>query len=152
MKRSILLLPVACCLIVGCREQAAYEVSPDDPNVVYVEGDDPEMQAAMAEAKRTVDEFIGHWNKRSPDKEMFAVKKPYPTRGGSLEHIWIDVTDYRDGVFFGTIANEPMDIEGISLGSQASVPKTEISDWMVMTETGMLGGYTYAVQSKRTGG
>ena len=147
-----MLLPVALlCTIAafGCNATTAETES--DSGLIHVAEDDREMEAAIAEARRTVDDFIGHLKNPQQGMGMFAVKKPYPTRSGSSEHIWIEVTEFRDGQFYGAIANDPVDIEGISLGSTASAKKLEITDWLISTDNGTLGGFTKAVLDKLTG-
>lgn len=135
----------------GCNGNAGTSGSEPDSGVVYVPTDDPEMARAIAEAQRTVNDFIGHLKDPQAGMGMFAVKKKYPTPSGSAEHIWIEVTEFREGRFYGTIADHPVHIEGISLGSPASVGKSEITDWMIATESGFLGGFTIAVLDKQAG-
>jgi uncharacterized protein YegJ (DUF2314 family) len=119
--------------------------------VVHVHEDDAEMAAARDKARSTVDEFIHHLAEPQPGMTLFAVKKPYPTRGDSFEHIWVEVSEYRDGSFYGTIGNDPVDIEGLVFGSAVTVLKSEISDWLILTENGQLGGYTIALLNERAG-
>jgi uncharacterized protein YegJ (DUF2314 family) len=152
MWRAVTIFIVAFSLLaIGCNdsEETAY----DEATGIYdVPDDDPEMDAAIAKAKASIDDFIGHLKSPQTGMDYFAVKKPYPTRGGTEEHIWVEVTEFRDNAFHGTIANEPRDIEGITLGSPVSVAKSEITDWLITTPSGNLGGYTVAVLEKRMAG
>ena len=151
MWRAMLIFIVAFSLLaVACNDSE--ETTYDEATGVYdVPDDDPEMDAAIAKAKASIDDFIGHLKSPQPGMDYFAVKKPYRTRGGTEEHIWVEVTEFRDSAFHGTIANEPRDIEGITLGSLVSVPKSEVTDWLITTPSGNLGGFTVAVLEQRMG-
>ena len=152
MWRAVLTgLVVVCLLGYGCSGGGEETYQDEETGLVHVPEEDPEMDAAIAEAKRTIDEFIGHFQSPKPGMSMFAVKKPYPTRGGTEEHIWVEVTEYRGGSFHGTIGNEPVDIEGITLGTPVIVAKSEITDWLIVTDGEPLGGFTVAVLDKRVG-
>lgn len=152
MWRVLLGLFMACVLAVGGCNDSPETMYDEETGVYDLPNDDAEMDAAIAQAQASLDEFIGHLQSPKQGMEYFAVKKPYQTRGGTQEHIWVEVSEFRGGAFHGTIANEPRDIEGIALGSPVIVAKAEVSDWLITTPSGNLGGYTVEVLEKRMGG
>ena len=49
----------------------------------------------------------------------------------------------------GTIGNEPVDIEGVELGSEVTCKLSELSDWIYFENGEMIGGFTVKVLQKQ---
>lgn len=125
-------------------------------NPDYIQlADDAEstMQAAIERAISEVEIFIEALTHSSISQSGFSVKKPFPytteTGETGYEHIWLSDVVYRDGVFIGSVGNEPVDASGIRLNDEATVEKTEISDWMYIDDGVLVGGYTLRVLRDR---
>ncbi len=67
------------------------------------------------------------------------------TDGTNSEHIWLSDVVFDGKIFKGTIGNEPLDVKTISFGDQTEVFPTEISDWMIIENNKLKGGYTIRV-------
>lgn len=63
------------------------------------------------------------------------------SRDGHTEHVWMEVSDYRDGVFHGRLANEPA-FTGHRIGDPATLKREDVEDWMINTSDARYGGYT----------
>ena len=112
-----------------------------DSNVVNFDLDDPGMEAAKAEARRTVHELIARLD--AGDRlEYPAVKAALPVEGGSTEHVWLSDVRYEEGMFVGTIGNVPQHASGFSEGEVMRVSPAEISDWSYVEDSLLVGGYT----------
>ncbi|MFC3078412.1 DUF2314 domain-containing protein [Phenylobacterium terrae] len=98
---------------------------------IEVADDDERMNAAMAEAKASLPQFWRRFETGTPEYSDFTVKAAMTTVGGQgIEHIWIDVSDRRDGKVTGRLANEPVHLgDELTLGSEVEVPEAIISDW-----------------------
>lgn len=139
-------------LAFGCeRSDGKYsstglEVSgdPDDP-VVGFAADDAAMNAAIRQAKATVNDFLQALQRPDAADLYFAIKKPFPTSGGDEEHIWIADVVYDGERFTGTLSNIPADVPGLEHGQRVVVALNEISDWMVVDNGRLIGGYTIRV-------
>lgn len=82
---------------VGCKKK----------NIVEVHETDPEMNAAIAEARRRWLEFVAAFAARK-EGDSFLAKYPFTTTEGPLEHIWLVVTEITpDQQVIGNINNEP---------------------------------------------
>ena len=140
-------------VVVGCSRseyKAGETISrPGQADVVMVEGNDPEMQAAQDEARKTLPDFIKKLHANKDPEIYFAVKAGLPTPSGDEEHIWVEDLKYEKGKFAGKLGNEPLNLPGKKTGSEVSFDESAVSDWMIASESGMEGGYTVAILQKR---
>lgn len=142
-------------------EEVAKSLGTDDPlgnfnipknvPVIPVSGDDPRMKAAVAQARAEFHRFRELWNSRQ-DGDTFNVKAPV-TRNDHTEFIWIDVTALEPDYVHGTLANDPVNLEGMVLGSPVEVRVDELNDWVVDTKAmeEPLGLYTVKVVNEIAG-
>ena len=99
---------------------------------IAVPRDDPEMQQAFLEARRTIESFIQSLHAPSPTQEYFAVKVRL-SGSDPIEYIWVN-----DVVFDGTaFVGKP------GGGFQAQLD--DICDWMFVDQGRLVGGYTIRV-------
>ncbi len=104
-------------------------VTPHAP-VISIEAGDPEMMAAEAEARERWPEFEKAFRARETG-DHFAVKAEV-TVGEVTEFIWIEVTGLEPAYVHGKLGNEPVALEGLTLGSVVEVPLEKVSDWCVV--------------------
>ena len=109
--------------------------SEPDP-VIAVSDLDSEMNAAMAEARATLPEWMALYRDRPSGYSNFALK--FPLEG--VEHIWVEVTSIEDGMVEGRLANAPH-AEGWSYGDPVRFPMSAISDWAYWDASGVAHGY-----------
>jgi uncharacterized protein YegJ (DUF2314 family) len=67
------------------------------------------------------------------------------TDGIHVEHIWLSDLIFDGKKFHGKIGNEPLDIKKFSLGDHTEVLPSDISDWMIIEDNRLIGGYTIRV-------
>lgn len=101
--------------------------------------DDKAMDAAIATARRRVDEFIAILARKGADS--FSVKAPIKDANGT-EHFWITDVTYANGAFTGQIGNDPGIVKNVKLGQTWTVKKEDISDWMYEVGDKIHGGFT----------
>ncbi len=108
----------------------------DNGEVVYVRGDDSAMNAAIAEAQRTLPEFLAVLAK--PDPLITNIVFKYPL--GGKEHIWVDHVA-RDGDYLtGRLANDPV-APGYSYQQEVRVKLSDVSDWAYRNPAGIMQGH-----------
>ena len=118
------------------------------PPVIPITPDDPEMLAAVAEARERWPEFTHAFQNRAKGDPFF-VKAPVESKG-ITEHIWIEVKDLDAETVHGTLGNEPVNLEGLKLGSRVGVPIADIGDWSFSTGEGKIQGlFSVKVVEKR---
>ncbi len=142
---GILVLALGC---LGCgnseRQVGETVERSGQPPVTYVSESDPKMSAAIKKAQDTVDEFIPALNSPKPTSSGFAVKMPV-TDGKNTEHMWVSQVSFKDGKFNGVLGNEPDTVKTFKLGQPVEIAKNEISDWMYIDNSKLVGGYTLRV-------
>ena len=114
---------------------------PDNPPVTFVEESDPQMTAAIGQARATVDQFIAALHDPTNSQTDFSIKLAVAD-GEQVEHMWLTDVRYADGKFTGQIANEPLELTTVSLGDDAEIARDQISDWMYVDDGRLVGGYT----------
>lgn len=133
-----LLFPLICTLVLfgSCTKSA----SPSNkPETLTEDFDDAAMDVAIAKARGSVQDFIAVLEAQSA--ESYSVKAPIKD-GEKIEHFWIVDVIYKDGMFTGTIGNEPGFVTTVKYGQKWSLKKEEISDWMYTKNDRIYGGYT----------
>lgn len=100
----------------------------DQVPVIQVAPDSPAMAAAVAEARRRWPEFLAAFQAAS-DKDRFAVKAPV-TETGNTEFIWIKVKAVSGDQIHGLLANDPVALGDLKLGSFVSVAVSDLNDWV----------------------
>jgi uncharacterized protein YegJ (DUF2314 family) len=135
---------LAIALLAGCDASTTDSASVVDregePYVVRVGPDDRALNDAIAEARRSVDDFIAELPRLQADGAYVSVKAPVAAEN-DIEHIWLADLEYREGTFYGTLGNEPLSA-AIALGDPYSISADEISDWMALRGDQLYGGYT----------
>lgn len=126
-------------VLVGC------ERSGPSSSVVSVERDDPAMKAAIELAAATLTDFVEVFQNQSALDHDFAIKKGFPASDRNHEFIWITPESWDGDSFTGTIANDPVDVEGLSYGDRVTVRGHEVADWMYVRNTTLHGAYTLRV-------
>lgn len=107
-------------LMLGVSPAIAQDVEPDE----IMETSDAEMDAARAQAQRTIGEWLAVLN--DPPEGTGIIEFKYPLEG--WEHIWVENVRRDGNVLIGTLANNPHS-EGYRRGDEVRVPISEVSDW-----------------------
>lgn len=115
---------------------------PVNENVVAYHTGDPAMNAAKKKARETLPRFLELIEAGASG--TYTIKFPL-TQNGETEHIWMQLTDYRDGTFVGLLANDPVNGTKYKMGDRMEVEKADVEDWMVRTGSEIYGGYTARV-------
>lgn len=135
----LLLAAILAVLPAGCSKKSSASSRKD--KVVPVSDDDPEMPAAIAQARELLPKFWKTFDKPERGESDFALKVKITDQNGT-EHFWVTDIERRDGQIHGTINNEPRVVKSVKLGEQILVPEADISDWLYMREGKMVGNYT----------
>jgi uncharacterized protein YegJ (DUF2314 family) len=112
-----------------------------DPNFVVFRTDDAGLEAAKAQARATLPEFLKRLSAPGADVTSAAVKAPLPVPGGS-EHVWLSGIQCDGDEFVGTVENHPSPGTGVQMGATVRISQTDISDWKLVERGQLVGGFT----------
>lgn len=114
----------------------------DQPDVHYIRDEDNRMNWAMEKARLTFHYFKSCLENPKETQAYFSVKAKIE-ENGIIEHIWLGEPSYdNDGNIYGVVGNEPADISNIALGQKIGISEEEVSDWMIIDNARLIGGYT----------
>lgn len=116
-------------------------------NVVSVAEDDPQMAAAVAEARKSWPDFVRALKAHAG--ESYAVKHRF-TDGDAEEFMWVEVDKVKDGIVYGRVGNQPYKLKNVEYGDPIQLKAQEILDWNYFTGGEMVGGYTVKVLVERS--
>ncbi len=129
-------------LMTGCDMNSDGVVRREGEPDYFETFDENLMDAAIAEAKSTLDTFVSELKDRSSGSEGFAIKKGFNYGKDNKEFIWVGEVSLDGSGFQGIINNEPVNQIGVELGQRVKVDRDEVADWMFMSNGRLQGGYT----------
>lgn len=127
-----------------------------DP-ICTVDGDDPEMNAAIRVAQQTFPEFVREIELESrriiPALDAAVVKAFFfepatPARG---EHMFVDQIEVEGEMIHGVLSGTPQAVRGLTEGQRVSFPLAQLSDWFIVIQGRGKGGHTIDLIAKRMG-
>jgi uncharacterized protein YegJ (DUF2314 family) len=105
-------------------------------DLASVEKSDPAMNAAIAEAKKTLPDFVAKLDANKGDMADVGFKYPL----GGWEHIWVGDVKH-DGEFLtGVLVNQPAQPEH-KMGEAVRVAMKDVSDWAYRDNEGVMQGH-----------
>lgn len=110
-------------------------------NVALVHEADPEMNAAIARARQTFDNFLKLKSQSPQGVSGFIVKVRIET-----EHLW--VSPFRPngkGGFEGILKSEPRNMPSLKWGQQVNFVAEQVSDWGYSNDGKLEGFFTTCV-------
>lgn len=137
MRALLIALAVAMTPIAASAQNAA----PPDEIIDYAT-QDKAMNAAIAEARRTLPEFWRMHAQVGGDKASLKVAFPIP-RGGN-EHMWLGGIERDGDKVTGVLLNVPRDVDH-KKGQTLTIDMSRVSDWHIEKNGRMWGNYTTRV-------
>ncbi len=116
-----------------------------DGNAHNISGNDEQMKWAIEKARLTVGYFRESLLNPKEDQYGFSLKVKLEDDYG-IEHIWMnDLSVDDDGIFYGVIDGDPVTVKSVKAGSKIGIDIDHISDWIIIEEGRLIGGYTVRV-------
>ena len=120
-------------LLVGCGKKASGD------KIIDVRADDPKMNAAMDQARASVNTFTEALQSPKPGQAGFSVKVGFKDED-KTEYMWLTPVTFDGKVFHGVVNNQPEKISNVTMGENVSVEPSRISDWMFVENRKLVGG------------
>jgi uncharacterized protein YegJ (DUF2314 family) len=134
---TLLLLP----LCSGCGDT-------DKARPLAVPAGDPELAAAIDEARRTLPEFFAVLDKPRDDVSGLALKLELTDANGN-EFLWLNAIRYKEGKLVGTVNNQPYVVRSVKYGEQVEIDPAKIRDWLFVRGGKVHGNHTARVLVRR---
>ena len=131
-----------CLLTVACSQTPAPIPSPT------AAGTDPELDAAIAQARDSLNQFTETMATPHADRTYVAVKVHFAPRGEFPLDIWVDDVTYADGIFRGNIGDDIPSMK-LEVGERITIDEKDILDWMIVQDGKLIGGYTIRLAIQR---
>jgi len=112
--------------------------------ILTIDHDDEQMQEAVEQARASWPQFVRAFEERGDDHPPFLVKSPF-TDGANTEFMWLEVQSIENGVIYGKLGNEPVNVRNVHEGQTVRTPVDELNDWMCVVEGEPQGGFTLDV-------
>lgn len=120
----------------------------DENEIVLVGEKDPDMVAAIREARAGLDEFLKLAEK--PPAEVSGLKLKVMVRDqNGTEHFWVSPFRSVGEKFEGNLANEPRIVRSVRNGQVIGFAREEISDWGYVRNGRQVGSFTVCVLMKK---
>jgi len=142
----ILALILALCATPSAAQTISDKARRDD--VVKVPQDDPDMAAAMRNARATLPNFLALARAPHPSMTGFSVKVAV-SDGSLTEYFWVVQFESKDGQYSGRVNNRPRTVHNVTFGQVITFPESDIVDWTYLEGRKMKGGYTTCAIVKR---
>jgi uncharacterized protein YegJ (DUF2314 family) len=145
MKLTAIACAMALLALAGCSRGG--DPQSGDALITYVDDDDREMESAMTRARATLPEFEQRLANPTGKQTMAIIKARF-TEGENVEHMWISDIRVTPEGYRGVLGNKP---EFLSLqpGQDVLVRRENVSDWVVVDDGRLVGGYTMRVMRSR---
>jgi uncharacterized protein YegJ (DUF2314 family) len=109
--------------------------------VLNVDGDDPRIVAAVAEARRRWPEFVKAFRENQDAQRPFFIKAEF-REGEAAEFMWVEVKRINDEQIRGILQNSPHNLTAVKEGQHVSVPLSALNDWLYADNQEGVGGFT----------
>lgn len=108
--------------------------------------DDPEMTAAIAAARETLDNVLERKATGGIPAEALSLKVAIPKEGGGVERIYLNgIVQIDETTFEGLLANDPSALPDMKMGDRYRFTHDQIVDWLFVVNGQMHGSYTLRV-------
>jgi uncharacterized protein YegJ (DUF2314 family) len=143
-------LPLLLCVFFffSCDKQP---VSEPPAETIQLDRTDAELQRIAENARSTLPSFFRHLARPGADVHSFCIKYPFISDDGAVsEQLWLTGIRFKNGAYFGTLANAPQRLNKMKKGDTVSFSTDLITDWMYVREGKIIGGYSIKYLLEKT--
>ena len=135
-------------ILIFCFLTFACTPTPSPASTPTVSATDPELDAAIEQARASLDTFIQKLTTSHADRTFVAVKVRFYPPDSLPQDIWVDEVTYTDGSFRGSMGDDIPSLR-LQLGEKITVKEEDILDWMIVENGKLIGGYTIRLAVQR---
>ena len=139
---------IAAALIAGPLMHACSEPDTSGDPLIEPARNDPALAAATRQAVSTLDVFWSKFDTQAAGTSDYFVKLRMTGQDGYVEYIWAEPVRHSADEVVARLANDPVHLEGLELGSEVRAPPGEIADWSYTKNSKMYGHFTSRALAK----
>ena len=109
---------------------------------------DTELEAAIREARDSLDTFVTKLATSHVDRTFVALKVRFSPPGVISQDLWVSEVMYENDVFRGNIGDDIPTLR-LEAGEGITIEKEDILDWMIVEDGKLIGGYTIRLAVQR---
>lgn len=98
-------------------------------NVAYRMPEDKCIEEAKLEAQANINDLNSSLQ-QNDENFSWAIKSLFK-EGQSSEHLWVQVQSYKNNIYVGNIANDPVYIRQFKFGDVINLSKDNVEDWII---------------------
>jgi uncharacterized protein YegJ (DUF2314 family) len=131
----------AALLFFSCDKNAPDAFRRQNPSaVVEIGRADEEIVKIAEDARRTLPIFFRKLARPEKGADNFCVKYPLSAYNGGTEYVWLASIRFKDGLYYGNIANSTRLVDSVSKGDAIIFDTDKIADWMYVQNGKIMGG------------
>jgi len=135
-------------ILVLCFLTFACAPTPSPASTPTASTTDPELDAAIQQARASLDAFVEKIATSHTDRTFIAVKVRFYPPDSSPQDVWVDEVTYTDGYFRGSMGDDIPSLR-LQVGEKITVKEEDILDWMIVEDGKLVGGYTIRLAVQR---
>lgn len=129
--------------------QDKFEQKHDEPLFLSISRKDPELATAITAAQRSLPHFRALLATLKDAGATPLVKSRFIDQEGYGVWLWLAVVETRKDSFLAQVFEAPPDLTDMEVGTRHTLPDAKVSDWMVITDGTLHGGYSIRLQRSR---
>jgi uncharacterized protein YegJ (DUF2314 family) len=101
-------------------------------NIVSLSADDEMLEKFKKQAQDELDYLVNFIIENGSDERLYrySIKTAF-VEDDEVEHMWVQVFDFKDGAFIGKLANDPGTITFLKFGDDVVVERDDVEDWIL---------------------
>lgn len=149
MRRVMQALPIiAAILIAGPSMQACSAPNSEGDPLIEPSADDPALAEATKQAVSTLGIFWSKFDTHAAGTRNYDVKLRLVGQDGYVEYIWAEPVRHSADEVVAHLANEPVHLAGLKLGSEVRASVGQIADWAYAKDGKLYGHFTSRALAK----
>jgi uncharacterized protein YegJ (DUF2314 family) len=112
--------------------------------VINVDGEDPRMIRAVAEARKRWPEFVSAFQSDLAKDKPFIIKAEFK-EGDKSEFMWVSVKTIEANRIYGVLENSPLELKNVKEGQEVAVQLSSLNDWLYSKDGESVGGFTLQI-------
>jgi uncharacterized protein YegJ (DUF2314 family) len=138
---SLVLVPLLLAAAPGQAQQVILKPRSGSPPVLSIPRGHARLSEAGERARATLDVF-NRYLPRAARGEVVADLRVTFEEGDIREHMWVTRVTLEKGRYRGTLNSVPSRLRGLAAGDQVWVSPAHVTDWVVVEDGMMVGGFT----------